>query len=177
MSRRAQENVVTALLLVVFAGVLWLTQDFGPRARLIPQPLAIFGLLLTVIQIVWQNVRSTDELKMDLIAVSGSHAGAGRVKETQPKAEPAGARDASWALELRAYGLVALLIALFLVVGVLPAVFIFTGGYFVLTRQYSWLMGLIFTTAFTVSVYVLFFAALQIQPYDGLLAPLVQTFR
>ena len=177
MSRRAQENVVTAVLLVVFGGVLWLTQDFGPRARLIPQPLAIFGLVLTVIQIVWQNVRSTDELKMDLIAVSGNNAGAGRVQEPQPKAQPAGARDASWALELRAYGLVALLIALFLVVGILPAVFIFTGGYFVLTRQYSWLMGLIFTTAFTVSVYVLFFAALQIQPYDGLLAPLVQTFR
>ena len=69
-----------------------------------------------------------------------------------------------------------MLIALFLLVGIMPAVFIFTAGYFVLTRQYSWMMGLIYTSAFTACVYVLFFAALQIQPYHGLLAPLIERF-
>jgi hypothetical protein len=175
MSRRAQDNLVALVLLVIFGGVLWLCQDFGPRARMIPLPLAIFGLVLTVIQIVWQNVRSTDELKMDLLPVSDSALAAAPAPEAAPK--PRGTRDATWLLELRAYGLIALLIGLFLVVGILPAVFIFTAGYFILTRQYSWLMGLVYTSAFTACVYVLFFAALQIEPYHGLLAPLAERFR
>jgi Tripartite tricarboxylate transporter TctB family len=175
MSRRAQENLVAVALLVVFGGVLWLCQDFGPRARMIPLPLAIFGLVLTVIQIVWQNVRSTEELKMELISVSDSALAVAPAPEAAPK--PPGTRDATSLLELRAYGLIALLIGLFLVVGLMPAVFIFTAGYFILTRQYSWLMGLIYTSAFTACVYVLFFAALQIEPYHGLLAPLADHFK
>lgn len=175
MSRRTQENLIAAMLLVIFGGVLWLCQDFGPRARMIPLPLAIFGLVLTVIQIVWQNVRSVDELKMDLISVSDSAVASAPAPEAAPKGS--GSRDATWLLELRAYGLVGLLIGLFLLVGIMPAVFIFTAGYFILTRQYSWLMGLIYTSAFTACVYVLFFAALQIEPYHGLLTPLAERFR
>ena len=62
-------------------------------------------------------------------------------------------------------------------IGIIPAVFVFTAGYFVLTRQYSWLVGLVYTTAFTLCVYVLFFTALQIEPYHGLLSPLMLTLR
>jgi hypothetical protein len=35
---------------------------------------------------------------------------------------------------------------------------------------------LIYTTIFTAAIYLLFVAALQIQPYHGLLAPLVERF-
>jgi hypothetical protein len=177
MRRRLQENLIAAGLLVIFGGVLWLCQDFGPRARMIPLPLAIFGLVLTAIQIVWQNVRSTDELKMDLITVSDRAIAQAVPPGPKDAAAAAGARDASWRLELKGYGLVALLIALFLMVGIMPAVFIFTAGYFILSRQYSWLAGLIYASAFGVCIYVLFFAALQIEPYHGLLAPLAERFR
>ena len=113
---------------------------------------------------------------MDLITVAALPAateGQDRAVERAPAAE----RVSSWRGELRAFAVVALLLALILVVGLIPAVFLFTGGYFVLTRQYSWSMGLVYTALFTASVYLLFIAALQIEPYYGLLAPLMERFR
>ena len=59
----------------------------------------------------------------------------------------------------------------------MPAVFVFTFGYFVLARQYSWLMSFMYTAAFTLCIYVLFFAALQVEPYNGLLGSLIERFR
>ena len=93
------------------------------------------------------------------------------------EAAAATARATSWRAELRAFGIIALLIVLILVTGIIPAVFLFTGGYFVLTRHYSWLMGLVYTSVFTASVYVLFVFALQIQPYHGMAAPLIERFQ
>ena len=180
MTRLAQENIVAAVLLVVFGGVVWLCQDFGPRARMIPLPLAIVGIVLTAIQILWQNLRSTEELQMDLVRVAELPAAAGAqdsAGRTAPGVTGAGERAASWRGELRAIGIVALLLALIVAAGLVPAVFLFTGGYFVLTRQYSWLMGLVYTSLFTASVYLLFIAALQIEPYHGLLAPIIERFR
>jgi hypothetical protein len=58
----------------------------------------------------------------------------------------------------------------------MPAVFLFTGGYFLLSRQYSGRASLIYTSILTASVYVLFSVALQVQPYHGLLAPLIERF-
>ena len=172
MSRRAQENLVAVVLLALFAGVIVMSLDFGPRARMIPLPLAILGVILTLVQIVWQNVGSTETLQMDLIAVSG-----------RPSAGDAGVRTAgtgeaapTWRREAGAYGIVAVLLVLILAVGPVPAVLAFTGGYFLLTRQYSGLAGLIYTVAFTLAVYLLFFVVLQIQPYHGLLAPLIARF-
>jgi hypothetical protein len=177
IARRTQENLIAAALLVVFAGIVWLCQDFGPRARMIPLPLAIFGAVLTVLQIVWQNVRPADDLRMDLISVDEAALGGESAAPAEKSNPPPGSRDPTWRLELRAYGIVALLIGLFLVIGIMPAVFVFTLGYFAVTRQYSWLRSLVYTSAFTVCVYVLFFAALQIEPYYGLLSPVIERFR
>ena len=169
MSRRAQENLICGMLLVFFGGVIWLCQDFGPRARMIPYPLAIFGIVLTVLQILWQNLRSTDELQMDMISVQPVGGLAGPA--------PAGPdRKTTWRDELGALGIVGALIAKIFLVGIMPAVFLFTGGYFVLTRQYSWKASLIYTAILTASVYFLFSVALQVQPYHGLLAPLMERF-
>lgn len=175
MSRRAQENLICAGLLVFFGGVIWLCQDFGPRARMIPLPLAVFGIVLTIAQILWQNLRSTDELQMDLIQVSGMPgAVADEKEEPTPKPKRGGP---SFRQELEAVGIVALLLALVFVLGVIPAVFLFTGGYFVLTRQYSWRASLLYTTIMTVSIYLMFVVALQMQPYHGLIAPLIERLK
>lgn len=170
MSRRIQENLAAAVFLAVFAIVIVLSLDFGPRARMIPLPLAILGAVLTVVQFLWQNLRSTDELQMDLIAVARPRGSAGG-----EDAPTAGVRQ-SWRREAGAYGIVGGLLALTLIAGPIPAIFVFTGGYFVFTRHYSWLASLIYTVAFTLAVYLLFFVALQIQPYHGLLDPLIAYF-
>ena len=169
MSRRAQENLICGLLLVFFSGVIWLCQDFGPRARMIPQPLAVFGILLTVVQLLWQNLRSTDELQMEMISVQPV-AGLAGSAATEP------GRKTTWRDELGALAIVGALVGLIFLVGVIPAVFVFTGGYFALTRQYSWKASLIYTSVLTASVYFLFSVALQVQPYHGLLAPLMERF-
>lgn len=174
MSKRAQENFVALTLLVLFGGVIYLCQDFGPRARMIPLPLAIFGIVLTLIQIAWQNLRSTDELQMDLISVDEPAVAGAECKAPPPSPDIGGP---AWLRELRAYGIVAALLVLIVVTGLIPAVFLFTGGYFVLTRHYSWTMGLIYTTLFTLSVYLMFVFALQITPYWGLLTPVVDGLR
>ena len=175
MSRHAQENLVAIALLVFFFGVIWLSQDFGPRARMIPLPLAIFGVVLTVIQIAWQNVRSTDELQLDLFSTAGRSpvleegSAAARTRESE-------ARRPAWLREAGAFGIVGLLIALIFVTGIIPAVFLFTGGYFLLTRHYSLRASLAYTAILTSAIYLLFVVALQIQPYHGMLAPLVERF-
>jgi len=175
MSRRAQENLAAAALLVIFAGVIVLSLDFGRRARMIPLPLATFGLVLTVVQIIWQNLRPADELHMDLISVADRP---GESDKGPAAGEPAPVADrpASWRREAAAYGIVAGLLALVLLLGPVPAVFLFTAGYFLATRHYSWSAGLVYTLSFTAAVYLLFFVLLEIQPYHGLLAPLIERF-
>lgn len=172
MSRRTQENIAAAALLVLFAGIIWLCQDFGPRARMIPLPLAIFGIVLTVIQLLWQNLGSTDELQMHMIEVKAP----GKVA-TETDDGASGAEKPSWRREAVAYGIVAVLIVLTLVLGPLPAVFLFTWGYFLLSGYCSWRAGLAYTAVLTAAIYFLFVVALQMQLYHGLLEPLVERLR
>lgn len=169
MSRHAQENLVSVLLLALFIGVILLCQDFGPRARLIPLPLAIFGIVLTLIQLAWHNLGSTDELQMDMIAVQAPDALSAAVK-----APAAAVLKPSWGREASAYGIIVLLVAMIFTVGLMPAVFVFTGGYLFLSHYCSWRASLLYTAVLTAVVYLLFVVALQIQPYHGLLAPLFQ---
>lgn len=164
INRRVQENLVSVFLLAVFTGVILLCQDFGPRARMIPLPLAIFGIVLTLIQMAWYNLGSTEELQMDMIAVQ----------------VPGAADDAPEALagktprqrEVAAYGMVGALMALIFMVGAMPAAFLFATAYFGLTGYCSWWRSLGYAAILTASMYLLFVVALEIQPYHGLLAPL-----
>jgi hypothetical protein len=172
MTRRAQDNVAALCFAAVFIGVIVLSLDFGPRARMIPLPLAIIGLLLTVAQLVWQNVRSVEDLRMDMIEVNAPPAGAGAPsKKTDASSGP------SWRREVGAILMVAILLGLVLALGPIPAIFVFTWGYFFVTRQYSWLKGLIYTSIMTASVYALFVLTLEVQLYHGLLTPLMERLR
>jgi len=167
MSRIAQENFICAALLALFTAVIWMSLDFGPRARMIPLPLAVFGIVLTLIQVAWQNLRSTDDLQIDMITVDPLAVAAEAKAEVRE--EPR--KRVTWHEEVGAFGIVVALVALIFTLGILPAVFLFTGGYFALTREYSWRASLIYTSILTVAVYLLFVVALQIHPYYGLLAP------
>jgi len=60
MSRRVQENIVAGLLLCIFVGYIIMCLGFGPNARLVPLPMAIFGFILVAAQIIRQNLGSTD---------------------------------------------------------------------------------------------------------------------
>lgn len=182
MSRRTQENLMAGAILAVLTGVIVMSLDFGPRARMIPLPLAIFGVILIVAQIVWQNLRSTDELQMDMLGVltrqqENDGAAGNEGEPVVVKAAPGAKKGASWRREAGAYGIVLTMLGLMLLLGPITAVFLFTGGYFVLSRQYSWLTGLVYTVVFTAAVYLLFVVALEVQLYHGVLEPLVERLR
>ena len=84
---------------------------------------------------------------------------------------------AAWRRIATAIGFVALLVLLVLTLGPIPAIFIFTLGYFVLSGHYSLLKATVYTTVFTGAVYLLFVVALKIQLYHGYLEPVVEFFR
>lgn len=168
MSRHHQENLASLLLLALFTGVIVLCQDFGPRARMIPLPLAVFGILLTLLQLAWHNFASPDDLQMDMISVQTPDASAAEAPRVQEKKGP------SWLREAGAYGMVGLLLVLIFVTGIIPAAFLFTAGYFMVTRYCSWWRSLAYAGILTVSLYLLFVVALEMQLYHGLLAPLFQ---
>lgn len=176
MSRRTQENLIAIAFLCVFVGVIVMSLGYGPRARMIPLPLATFGVILIAIQLVWQNLRSTEELQMDMLEMLTRQAEQGTAASTHggeagPKRASTGRR------EMTALGIVAALVALILLIGPIPAVFMFTGSYFLLSRHYSWPLGLVYTAAFTAAIYLLFVVALEVQLYHGLLEPLVERLR
>ncbi|MGQ0524649.1 MAG: tripartite tricarboxylate transporter TctB family protein [Betaproteobacteria bacterium] len=175
MSRRTQENIIAVALLCVFIGVIVMSLGYGPRARMIPLPLATLGIILIVIQIIWQNLRSTDELQMDVLSMLTRQAEKDSAAPQQ--SEQDGKRKSTWRRELTALAIVAALVVLILLAGPIPAVFVFTGAYFLLSRHYSWFAGLVYTSAFTIAIYLLFVVALEVQLYHGLLEPLVERFR
>jgi Tripartite tricarboxylate transporter TctB family len=176
MSRRAQENIVVVVFLAVFIGVIVLSLDFGPRARMIPLPLAVFGIVLALIQLVWQNFGSTDALKMDMIRVDKP---AGTQVEPEAEASRAGqtaAQKPSLRKRAGAYGIVAGLLGMVLAFGPVPAVFVFTLGFFLVTRYYTPMLAFVYASVFTAAIHLLFFVVLEVNPYHGLLAPLIARF-
>jgi hypothetical protein len=166
MTRRMQENLVSVALLSLFGGVLWLCQDFGPRARMIPQPLAILGIVLTLFQMVWHNLGRDEPPVLEMISVNADAIPEGG--EGQPREERTEEQFGRWG-EPGAFVIVALLVAMVLVTGIFPAVFLFTAGYLILSRYCTLLLGLVWSAAMTLAIYLLFVLGLEMQVYHGLL--------
>lgn len=180
MSRKVQENLVVGLVILVLSGVIYLSLGFGPRARMVPIPVATFGLVLALVQLVWQNLRSTDELYVDLLEVLTKRGDGGQalgVAAEAPAADVVKTAPRLWPKELAVLGLVLGFLGLVLLIGPIPSIFIFTGGYFLVSRHYSWPKALAYTLVFTIAVYLLFVVALEIQLYHGLIEPLVEYLR
>jgi len=167
MSRHMQENLVSLLMVGLFGLVIYLCQDFGPRARLIPLPLAVFGIFLVVVQFIHHNWGRQDERPAELIDVDTSAITA--TAEGQPRTERTEEQLGQWG-EFGAYMVVALLVAMIFTLGIFPTVFIFTAAYLILTRYCTTVRGLSYSAVLTLSVYLLFVMALEMQPYHGLLA-------
>jgi hypothetical protein len=167
MSRNAQDNLISVMLIAVFGLVIYLCQDFGPRARLIPLPLAVFGIVLTLAQLAWHNLGRDDAPPIEMISVDTRAITANA--EGQPRTERTEEQLGQWG-EAGAYLIVALLVGMIFTVGIFPTVFIFTAAYLILTHYCTVVRGLVYSAALTVSVYLLFVVALDMQPYHGLLA-------
>ncbi len=181
MSRRAQDNLVGVIVLAVFVVMLYLTFGYSSRARLVPLPVCILGIILAVAQLLWQNLRSADELRVNFLDVLGGGAAktaavasqggaelAPQSPEANVKRKPGG--------ELSAFGLIALLLALVFVAGPLPAVFIFTAGYLGLTRHCSPVRAALYALGCAGLLYLLFGYVLGVQLNRGLLSAVLPAY-
>jgi hypothetical protein len=171
MSRHAQENLVSLVLLALFGLVLWLCQDYGPRARMIPLPLAVFGILLTLLQLAWHNLGRDGTPQIDMISVDTSAIPGGG--DGQPRTERTEEQLGRWG-ETGAYAIVTALVALVFIAGIFPAAFLFAAAYLILSGYCTPVRGLAYAALMTASMYLLFVIGLEMQPYHGLLAGWMQ---
>ena len=176
MSRRAQENILTAIVACLFVGYLVVASGFGPNARLVPLPIAGIGLLCLVIQIVRQNREGGLERNTfgPLSLLIGERASGPEPEQETEAAPPAAGR--SVARELKAFGFVGLFVALIVALGPVPAVFLFSAGFLAISKHYPLWRAVASAAAFAVIVFLLFVVGLELQLYHGLLTPLVDRF-
>lgn len=187
MSRRVQENLVAAIIFLLFVTVLYLSFGYGPRARMVPVPIAVLGIALLVVQVIWQNLRAGDELQIDTLELFTGRKKPGApngdekepVAADPPDAEPAGGPD-GWRRWLRGemapFALVAFVLALFFVFGPLLAVLMFTAGYFVLSGHCTILRGLSYAAVFSGALYLMFGVVLAVDLNRGLAMPFINQF-
>ena len=174
MSTRIQENIVAAVVLALFLGVIYLSMDYGPRARMVPLPVSVFGVILVLLQIVWQNLRSTDELQVDWLKLIAkrSEDEIAPARDAAARAETPKTESHSARRERLACLLVLAFLALILAFGPIAAMAVFTFVYFVRSGHYRWVKAALYTALATGAVYALFVVALDIQLYHGVLEPL-----
>ena len=170
MSFRFQENVVVGVLLGIFAVYLVLASSLGPNARLVPLPTAGLGLIFLLVQLVRQNLRGGKEFHVDVLASLTGRTAADAPPRRDP--EPAAAQ-ARFRRELEAGAFLALFIGLIVLLGPIPAVFLFSTAFFVMTRHFAPWKAVAAGGALTLVLYVLFVIGLQLQLYHGVLRPLL----
>jgi low affinity Fe/Cu permease len=164
MTRRLQENLLVLILIAVLVAVIWESFNFGPRARLVPVPIATIGILLLLFQLYWQNSRPADDLNIDVFEFL-----TGRKEETvedlvasgktKSRTDPSTLRRREWT----GLTMVVLLIISCMVVGPIPSSIVFGLIYFRAFAEYSWRNTILVTAAVTVSIWILFGELLGVQ--------------
>ncbi len=185
MTRLTQENLLAAAMFFFFIGILVLSGEYGTRARLVPVPIAVLGILMLGAQVIWQNLRPADELNVDILefltrrgidpTAAGKAGGDSSAEAPSPDSGPVDSPP-KFKREVFAFGKVAAFVALFMLFGPFPSIFIFTFAYLSLSRHYRWAKSMAVTTIFVAVVYALFVEILDIQLYHGVLEPLINSY-
>lgn len=180
MSRHAQENIVIVLVIGFFAAVLLTSLGFGPRARLVPIPIAALGIILGIVQLIWQNLQSADELHIDLLEFLKKNNEGSDLRESVEDQEAAetkavASKDSDGRI-VRALGMVVGFVGLILLIGPMPSIFIFTAAYFILSKHYTWPRSLVYAAMFVIAVYLLFVVGLELQLYHGIIQPVLDWY-
>ncbi|MCB1493529.1 MAG: tripartite tricarboxylate transporter TctB family protein [Rhodobiaceae bacterium] len=169
MSRRAQENIVVCLFIGIFVAAIVMAAGYGPRARVVPLPIATIGVILAVLQLILQNLPSAGDLRVDTLEML-----TGRKKSEVAGVEVTIGKDPRrWRREVIAVGFVVLLTAMVVVIGPLSSAFLFSAGYLMLKRQFSLPMNILFAGVFTLVIYVLFVLVLDVQMNRSLMGPIL----
>ncbi len=175
MSRRAQENVVALALLLLFIGFLVVGMSYSPKARLVPVPLAIVSILLISLQLFLQNFRRDIKLSVDTMELFARPPREDVCEvDKDVRDEVPGTEKSDGRKEIEGIGIMLLLVAMVLVLGMFPAVLVFVFGYFMVIGKSKLLPSAIYSVVTAGVLYVLFVSILGILPYEGLLGSVLQ---
>lgn len=173
MKQLLRRNIVEIIILCIFIAAIVASLSYSWRARLVPLTISVIGALLTVAQIVLQNLHADQDLHVDLLAILTAKNREGGAPSSQqtgisslPKVERKGP---SIRRELMAFGLVGLLLVLFVLFGPIPAIFLFIAGFFIATGQYPAVKAVPIALGATALIYLIFAFGLDVQFTPGLI--------
>lgn len=159
---RAIDNLAVAVVLGVFLLAIYLSFDYGFRARLVPIVVASFGVIVLVAQLIVQNLKSSAALDINVLDLISR----GAAEEVAPvggvpgraarSGGDGGLLDRRWVRELLGIGLVVGFLGVFLVLGPLPAVFLFMAGYLAASRYAGILRALVYGAATALAIHIVF---------------------
>jgi hypothetical protein len=180
MTRHTQENLIILIILGFFTAVLVTSLGFSPRARLVPIPIATLGIVLGVVQLIWQNFQSDEELNIDLLEFltkgNGRPDSQDQIPDKNPSSSDSNSADLQGRPVTHALGMVIGFVGIILLIGPMPSIFIFTATYFILSKHYTKIMSLVYALIFSISVYLLFVVGLELQLYHGIFQPTVDWY-
>lgn len=153
------EAVFNGVLIIIFAGGLYLCRDWSVKARLFPLLIVIAGVTLSVLMVISDSISSThpdkkrkkakrDELKTGLESIR---------ENITPKSEMI---MILW---------VAGFLGMILVFGFWIAIATFTPLFMPLFGRENWKMVAIFTVGIWLGIYLVFGLAMQVSLYGGAL--------
>lgn len=175
MTKRTEENIVAVIFLVIFIAVIIMSMGYGVRARLVPLPIASGSAVLVLAQLILQNTKKNVDFSVDASELfRGSKTG----QAVQDEKSKTGSTDLKvkkigGGNEWRGLGLVGIYFLIILLIGIMPAVFIFVLGYFLFVAKIKWIRALLYSVLCEVAIYVLFVMLLQVQMYQGWLISLL----
>ncbi|MFZ5943194.1 MAG: tripartite tricarboxylate transporter TctB family protein [Bacillota bacterium] len=166
MSRRAQENLVAFLFLLFFLVMIYLSFDYTYKARMVPVTIYIISALIMLLQIYFMNFKKDVNLNIDTAELlTGGKSSESDIKVGQ--AEQVKIQEVKGGSELSAILLIVGYLVATLLIGMLPAMFLFVFGFFIFITKMKWHISLLITIATQASIYILFAYILQIKFYEG----------
>lgn len=171
MKNRAAEDLMAIAFLVIFAIFAVMSTDYGPRARLVPLPVAIASALLALGQLIVQNTRAANrELGVDTMALFGA-------QKTREERERKAEASKEMLTEIKVEGgkeWVALTIplaflAMIFVLGLHLSILLFVTGYFRYVNRARWSTSVLYGAGSWAVIFIFFVAILRLRLYDGLL--------
>jgi hypothetical protein len=168
MPRLLRKNIVEIIVLGIFIAAIVASANYSFRARLVPLTIAVIGALLTVAQIVLQNLHADQDLHVDLLAILTKKGEAGATTGADLSALPK-KKGPSLTRELMAFVMLGILLVLFVLFGPIPAIFLFIAGFFIGTGQYPAVKAIPIALCCTALIYAIFAFGLDVQFSPGLI--------
>ncbi|KKM10483.1 hypothetical protein SY88_12320 [Clostridiales bacterium PH28_bin88] len=171
MKSRTADNISAVVFLLIFIAFAVMSTQYGPRARLVPLPVAGVSAVMVLIQLILQNVKGGS---LNLSVDAGKLFKAQNPLEKEAKKGFAGeqqpssikARDGK---EWGAFSVVLTFWVMIMLFGLDLATLLFVTLYFRVVNKERWIRSLIWGTGTWAAIYLLFTGILRIQLYKGFL--------